>query len=305
VDPFFNHFSVNVAPPANFASIGLQTVHVALDYGDADHPEQVKHGEFIFDAAHATPQDWTVFEGLIHSTQYSYTADYTFDPESGWDGEHERYLLPEVTTENRQLVLDPRDFLGFLNVSITPGHIDADQVDRIDVALQYTARNGWTSSSTVTVRPGSPPQSWKVRISDRSDDPVTGKSAFEYSYTTTCTLKNGAVFHNGPVATTARAVIVDDPFAGAINLTIEPTFDATTTKLAIVEISYHDGTDYAFEDTLQLQPGSAAQHVHIPILDRSNNTYEYRVTTVDNANHQAQGAYVKAQDPLLLVGATP
>jgi hypothetical protein len=303
-DPFFNRFSVNVAPPRDYAAIGLQTAHVALDYGDpASGP--VKHGDFTFDTGDTTPRDWSVFEGQIHTTQYRYTADYAFDPESGWVGEMDRYQLPAAIIENRQLVLDPHDVLGFLRVSVTPGHIDPDLVDRIDVALSYAARSGWTTGTTITVRPGAAPQDWKVRISDKSDDPTTGRSAFEYSYTTTCVLKTGAVFHAGPFTTTARAVVVDDPFAGAINLTVQPSFDATTTKLAIVEIAYHDGDDYEFEDTLQFQPGATAQHVRIPVLDRSRNTYEYRITTIDTADHKAQGSYVQAQDPLVLVGATP
>ncbi len=302
VDPFFHKFTVNVAPPRDFASIGLQTAHVGIDFGDPARPADTKHGDFVFDAQHATPQDWSVFQGEVASTEYRYTADYGFDPDAGWDGEHDRYELPEVTTENRQLVLDPRDFLGFLQVTLQPGHIDADLVDRIDVALHYGAQNGWTSSATLSFHPGSPAQSWKVRISDRRDNPVTGKSAFEYRYVITRILKTGQSLVTAETTTTARALIVDDPFLSALNVTVQPVFEAQKTKLAVVELHYDDAAGYRFQKTLQLAAGAPAQTVRIPQIDPAVGQFSYRTTLIDAANTRVQSAFVTTADTLVLVG---
>ena len=118
-DPFFNKMAVTINPPRDFSGIGLSSAHVALDYGAGS--ANPKHGEFVFDATHQTQQVWDVYEGLIQQTSFTYTADYSFDPESGWQGEQLEYTLPAVTTENRLLTLDPYDFLGFLALSIAPG----------------------------------------------------------------------------------------------------------------------------------------------------------------------------------------
>ena len=137
-DPFFNKMAVTINPPRDFSGIGLSSAHVALDYGAGS--ANPKHGEYVFDATHQTQQVWDVYEGLIQQTSFTFTADYSFDPESGWLGEQLEYTLPAVTTENRLLTLDPYDFLGFLALSIAPGRINANVVDRIEVALQYTAK---------------------------------------------------------------------------------------------------------------------------------------------------------------------
>ena len=294
-DPFFNQFAVTVHPPRNFASIGLLVAHVALDYGDPSNQAAVKHGEFSFDPTTQTAQTWAVFQGLIQQTQYNYTADYKFDPESGWVGEQTAYTLPTVTTENRDLNLDPYDFLGFLSISVSADRIDPTLVDRIEVPMQYQAASGWQTSTTIILRPGGAPQFWKLRLAD--------KDARTYTYSTNCYLKDGTLISTSQVSSTASAVIVSDPFVGAINLTLQPAFDPTAYSLAIVELSYQDPAhSYSFQTTVQILPGAAtAPKVHIPLIDRTLNSYQYRLTFITTANQQRQGSYITATDPLLIV----
>lgn len=292
-DPFFNQFAVTVNPPKDFAGIGLLAAHVALDYGDPSNGGNVKHGEFLFDPTHQAQQSWAVFEGLIQRTDYNYTADYKFDPESGWVGEQTSYTLPTVNTENRVLNLDPYDFLGFVQVSVSPSRINADLVDRIEVPLQYTSKSGWQTSTTIIVRPGSPAQYWKLRLADKEDR--------TYTYSTNCYLKDGTLISSNPVSTTASAVIVSDPFVGAQDITLQPAFDASY-KMAIVEVSYQDAAhNYSYQNTFQLQSTSPATKVHIPLMDRTLNQYQYRITMINSANQQKQGDYVTATDPLVVV----
>ena len=293
-DPFFNQFAVTINPPKDFSGIGLLEAHVALDYGDPTSTTNDKHGEFVFDLQHQTQQTWAVYEGLIQQTQYSYTADYKFDPESGWAGEQTSYTLPTVTTENRLLNLDPYDFLGFLQLSVSAGRINADLVDRIEVPLQYTAKSGWQTGTTIIVRPGSAPQSWKLRLADKDDR--------TYTYSTNCYLKDGTLISSAPVTSTASAVIISDPFVGGIDLTFQPAFDPSIYQLAVVELAYQDTAhNYSFQRTFQMQATSPATKIHIPTLDRTLNQYQYRITLINNANQQTQGNYITASDPLVLV----
>ncbi len=295
-DPFFNQFAITVNPPRDFTGIGLLVAHVAVDYGDPTSTTiPVKHNEFEFTPSTTTPQNWAVYEGLIQQTQFNYTADYKFDPESGWVGEQTTYTLPTVTTENRVLNLDPYDFLGFLQISVSGDRIDPAVVDRIEVPLQYQAPSGWQTSTTIIVQPGAAPQLWKLRLAD--------KTACTYTYSTNCYLKDGTLISSPQVSSTATAVIVSDPFLGAINLTLQPAFDATAYSLAIVELSYQDATNnYSFKTTVQIPAATtAAQNVHIPIIDRTLTTYQYRLTFITTGNQQQQGSYINASDPLLVV----
>ncbi|HEY6326657.1 MAG TPA: hypothetical protein VIW73_09135 [Candidatus Cybelea sp.] len=296
-DPFFNQFSVTINPPRDFTGIGLASAHVALDYGDPATTQNPKHGEFVFDAAHQTQQLWDVFQGLISSTSYTYTPDYAFDPESGWVGERLEYTLPPVSTENRLLTLDPYDFLGFLTLTLMPGRIDPNVVDRVEVPLQYTAKSGWQTAQTFIVRPGSPAQTWKLRLADKDDN--------RYTYSTNTFLKDGTLISTPSTTSTANAIIVSDPFAGAIDLTFQPAFDSNAVKIAIVEFSYQDpANNYSFVKTFQLSPALPVQ-LHVPIIDRTKNQYQYRVSLVSSNNQQTQGSYITASDPLVLVGTSP
>jgi len=297
-DPFFNKLSIAISPPKDFTGIGLQTAHVAIDYGDPGSSD-VKHGEFVFDPGYNSPTSWDVFQGQIHTTQFTYAVDYSFDPEAGWAAAEDRYQLPPQTTENRQLTLDPYATLGFLSVSITPGHIDPSVVDRVEAVLEYTADDGWRTSATFIVRDAAAPQLWKVRLAD--------KTKCSYTCTTTSVLKNGKTFTQAPVTTTASAIIVNDAFSGGIDVLVQPAFDTTKTKEALVEVDYEDQTaNYHFQNTLFLPPGNMQPtRIHIPVLNQAQNAFAYRITTIDAHGTQHKGDLVTSQDPVVVVGDSP
>jgi hypothetical protein len=294
-DPFFNEFVVTINPPRDFAGIGLLSAHVAIDYGDPSDADRSKHGEFIFDSAHPGSQVWQIYEGMIQDTEFRYTVDYKFDPESGWQGERTAYFLPTVTTENRLLSLDPYDFLGFLPISITPGKIDWGAVDRIEVPLQYASKSGWETSTTIILRPDSQPQVWKLRLADKHDR--------SYTYSTTCFFKDGSSFKTSPVTTTANSIVVSDPFMSALNLTFQPVLDPSKTKLAAVEIAYRDDSNnYSFESSFEVAGNvSTPTKIHIPVIDEGNKVYQYRLTLISTGNQKSQGDYITAQDSLVLL----
>jgi hypothetical protein len=299
-DVFFNRFVVTGNPPKDFAGIGLLSAHAALDYGNPSGPQPPKHGEFLFDGSSTAAQTWPVFEGLIQETAYTYTADYKFDPESGWHGEQTSYTQLPVKTDNRVLNLDPYDFLGFLNISVSPGRIDANLVDRIDVMLHYIAKSGWQTSTTITVRPDSKPQSWKLRVTDKNDPAFKYSS---YTYSTTCYLKDGTTFQRGPVTSDATAILVSDPFSSALDLLLQPAFDPAATQLAIIELSYTDkANNYGFQNSYEI-PGTTNTpiRVHIPLIDPTLREYQYRVTLLGVGNQKTPGSYITATDPLVLV----
>lgn len=177
---------------------------------------------------------------------------------------------------------------------MTPGRVNADLVDRIEVPLQYTAKSGWQTSTTIIVRPGTAAQVWKLRLADKEDR--------TYTYSTNCYLKDGTLISSAPVTSTASAIIVSDPFVGALDLTFLPSFDPSSIKLAVVELSYQDTAhSYTYQTTFQLQATSPATKVHIPLIDRTLNQYQYRVTLLTTNNQQSQGQYITASDPLVLV----
>jgi hypothetical protein len=300
-DPFFSKFSVVLSPPHDFATIGLQSVHVALDYGDPG-TDGAKHGEFVFDTNNSAQTTWDVFEGQVHQTDFAYTSTYNFDPESGWVGASDSYTLPTATTENRQLTLDPHDTLGFLAVNIMPGRIDPNLVDRVEASLTYADDRGWSTSADFVVRTGANAQVWKLRLSD--------KAQRTFNYTTNCVLKDGTAFPAGPFTSTASAIFVNDAFGGGgIDVMIQPAFDPAYAKSAFIELNYADAADaYRFSTTqfLQAVAGSAQPtRIHIPVIDAAQRQFDYTITIITADDQQLHGATVTTAEPLIVVGNTP
>src|SRR5579883_725267 len=145
-DPFFRQFTVNVGPAEgfDFGRIGLDSIHVAINYGDPNDAQNFKHGEFIFDTNNRAPQQWAVYRLDAYDRTYSYLVDYHFSPQAGWDAADDSYSLPAVTTEDEDLYLNPYEFLSFLEVKLVPGRIDWTVVDSIELFFSRDAdASGW------------------------------------------------------------------------------------------------------------------------------------------------------------------
>jgi hypothetical protein len=86
-------------------------------------------------------------------------------------------------------------------------------------------------------------------------------------------------------------------------VTLQPVFSSAI-KLAIVEFTYTDSAnDYSFSKTVEMAAPAQPVSLHVPIVDRAQNQYQYRVTLLNTNDQQTQGSYVTASDPLVLVGA--
>jgi len=89
------------------------------------------------------------------------------------------------------------------------------------------------------VRPDSPPQSWKLRLSNPEID--------KYSYRFVHHLRNGQTVTTGTKESKATALPVDDPFPNALDLQLVPLWDDTVRQV-FVDVSYDGRTQhFAFE----------------------------------------------------------
>jgi hypothetical protein len=88
---------------------------------------------------------------------------------------------------------------------------------------------------------------------------------------------------------------------------VQPAFDATKTKAALIEIDYEDEpANYRYQNTLYLPPGNVQPtRMHIPVLNRSQNAFAYRITTIGTDGAKREGVLVTSRDPVVLVGDSP
>lgn len=295
-DPFFRVFTVTVQAPIDYARLGLTTAHVTLDYGDPQgDPQHLKHQDYLFDNTHKQDQQWQVFLDDKLDTSYTYSIEYHFDPESGWKAQRYDYQLPARTTENRTLFLNPFDDFAFLDVEVFPNRIDTGVVVATDVHLTYTSPGGWTQQDVLSVIAGKESQHWRLRLEDRT--------ATNYSYSTVHHLKDGSTIQTDPVTTAASTLPVDDPFAGAIDLTCVPMLDPATIRYAFFDFEYDD-PDNAYQRQLRLQfSGDAAVPVdqHVAIRDPKKLTFKYRLTFEGKNGSEQRGPFIETDDTLIAI----
>ncbi len=294
-DPFFREFAVTVQAPINLQKIGLQSAHVSLDYGDPQDAANHKHGDVIFDASRPKEYKFAVFMNANHDTTYTYASEYHFDPDSGWDGRSFAYQLPRRKTEDRNLLINPYDQIGFLEVQVFPHQMDPGVMDSIDVELAHVDAGGKVVGRILNVTPGSQPQFWRVLL----DDP----QARTYTYQLTHHLRDGTVKQADPVTTRATALPINDPFDRAIEIDFVPLLNAAATRMVFIDLEYDDPKNaYHRQERLVLQ-GNAQNPVHmrIALMDPKKISYRYRPTFVGTGNQMKQGAFVETAETLISV----
>lgn len=292
-DTFFRTFAVTLDAPIDFNKIGLNSAHVAIDYGNPADPANHKHGDFIFDTLNKGQKKFEVFMNKSLDTSYSYKLDYNFDPLSGWDGQSFSYHLPARKTEDRGLNLNPYDDIGFMDIQVLPYKIDWGILDSIDVNLNYQDQGGLSLDKYFTLTPDSVPQFWKLRLND--------PKARSYSYSFVYHMKDGSTRKTKQVITKALAVPVDDPFVGALDIEFIPLFDPARVRMAFIDVEYKDPeNNYEREERLKLA-GNATDSVklRLALVDPKKRKFSFRLTFIDTNNQMNRGAFNETEETLI------
>jgi hypothetical protein len=291
--PYFRAFSVVVDAPVDFRAIGLTSAQVALDYGNPAVAADHKHGDFIFDAESPGEKHFESFMNSTYDTQYTYDVQYHFDPMSGWAGERFSYELPAKRTEDRTLLINPFESLGFLDVQVFTNQIDWGVIDSLDVDLRYQSPSGWTHEKTLNFVADTPALSWKVRLSDAT--------ARDYTYSVIYHLKDGTKKTSAPQAARASRLPIEDPFIGKLDLEFIPLFDSRKTRLVFVDFEYEDtASNYRREERLQLKGDSLDPvNLKIALMDPAKRAFKYRLTFVGTDNRMTRGSFIETTETLI------
>jgi hypothetical protein len=276
--PFFRVLDITVGAPQAFDPIGLLQTSVSIEYGRASDPAGIKFKDITFRPGGSAEEKVSFFLNPKRDLGYALTQKYNFDALSGWDGEKLQYDLPKATSLDRTLLVNPfRDF-GFLEIRVVAGDLDADMIDSSDVLLHYEDPGHWSRDKVITVRPGAPSQSWKLRLSNPD------RRAF--SYTVTHHLKDGTTRSADPAATNIPLVTVNDPFDEPLVVELFPNFAWTGLKLVIVDVTYEDPNWLRKRaQQVRLQPEqSDSVRVRFARTDPTAGAYSLQVTALGTDN---------------------
>ena len=270
---------MEIEAPPGFNQIGLLKTDVAIEYGRPNDPVNLRHKDLSFRATGNAVEHASFFLDQQLDLDYRYAVQYHFDPLSGWDGERLDYDLPAASTLDRTLLVNPYKDFGFLQVQIVPGELDPGMIDSTDVLLHYEDAGRWSRDKVITVKPGTPAQVWKLRLSD--------PQRREFTYRFLHRLTDGTTRQTDPVATTTASVAVNDPFEYPLIVEFFPNYDATGVSILFVEVLYEDPPNQ-LSRTEQLRftgPTPQSQRVRFARADRTVDRYSFQITIlgVDNS----------------------
>jgi len=277
--PFFRQLDIQVEAPAVFDQIGLMKADVAIEYGRASDPVGVKHHDISFRPAGSREEKASFFLNPKRDLNYSLAVQYHFNPLSGWDGEKLSYDLPVVSSLDRTLLVNPfRDF-GFHEIRVVPGEIDPDMIDSTDVMLRYEHAGRWSRDKIITVTPGGPPQSWKLRLTDPE------RRAFTYRLIHR--LRDGTTSETDPVSSEIPLVTVNDPFDDPLIIEFYPNYDPSALRMLLIDLSYQDrGSARKRTQQIKFLPTDLdSRRIRIARYDATQGKYSVQVTLlgIDNS----------------------
>ncbi|MDO8364283.1 MAG: hypothetical protein Q7V88_15435 [Actinomycetota bacterium] len=273
-DPFFRTLSLEgESMVTDFAAIGLQSMNLHLEYGRDTDPGGPKSTDFVFTATSATTMAWSPPLNAHLDAEYRYRLEYHFDPSSGWHGADVQYTI-EGTSTDRRIELTPYHHLGFLDVTVQPGDLDAQIVRATDVAVTYDDGNGWTRADTLRMEPGSGSQRWLVRTAQKAG--ASYRCEFRH------TLVDGSVRIDvpEPQPRSANTVVVNDPFPDHLEIDLVPAWQGAV-RSVLVDLEYDDAAGYRWSRRVEVDGATTAtQHVRIGLVDPTIRSFTWRATFV-------------------------
>ena len=289
-DAFFRTLEVTVsAAGVDWARLGLTSATVSLAYGDRRH-------DLHFTPASHGDQSWRVFRDAGQGDSYSYRVTYHFDPGSPWHAPRSDHTLPERGSSARHLVIDPAADFTFVEVEVVPGRLDPAEIRAVEVKLHYDDGRGWSRDDQLVVEPGSDPQSWCLRLE--------GRAPTSYRYALAHQLVAGPTIELAPVTAPAGRLVVRDPFAGALELTILPRFDPARVRVAVVDVHYEDPTNHYTRDLRASFDGRSMAPVRqrLGLRDPARTRFSVRTTLVNHDGTMSQSEFVPTTNTRIAVG---
>jgi hypothetical protein len=294
--PFLRVLDIEVEAPMAFAQIGLLKTDVAIEYGRTSDPVGVKHKDISFRPSGARTEKASFFLNPRLDLNYALKLQYHFDPLSGWDGEKLSYDLPQVSSLDRTLLINPFKDFGFFEIRVVPGDLDPDMIDSTDVLLHYEHTGRWSRDKLITVKPGAAEQSWKMRLSDPEKR--------NFSYKLVHRLKDGTTRESGPIESDIPSVTVNDPFDEPLVIELFPNYDPAPVRLLIVDVAYEDPTSPKPRvQQIKFQPTDVdSRRVRFGRIDPTAGKHSIQLTVLGVDNSVRRLRPVASEDTVVFLG---
>jgi hypothetical protein len=267
-----------------------------LDAEDIDHLEVFLHyadrdADLLLDDT--TPRRTTTFwyqpsQGL--AVKYYYEVDF----KAGSAGFQNSIKSADASTENRVIRLNPRTLYQRVDIRAVAQGIPFDQYPTVIIDLKADDTvNGWSSDQTLQLDAAHLEATWSMRA--QPDANVVLRRRLRYADV------KGAEMVIDWDHVQPGILIVGNPYPDVLDVQIvgSARFDTEVRRL-IVELRLKSQPELVTTRVLTLQQPSATWSV--PLQNRADRAYEYRVTIHTVRNEVQEGQWLAGADGTLIVG---
>ena len=273
-DDFFDRIISTVSVVGDFESAGISAVTVNLEYPATRKPNEApQHVDgFVFRPGEMDPQTFTTWLNDKGDREYRYKMQIDFTNTTPWHNKDYQIVTEWVTTNDRQLTLNPLDAISFMEIPVTLGDFDSNSVSQAQVEVVYEYDNDTTVRKTFLTRPGDETQSLKMQT-DASD-------SNKYKYNVLYFLPDNRRYATEWEETDDLALIVNEPYKGMFNVRMVPNLDAHDLLEAIINLTYVENGFSKTIEVLFTPEELRSRRISFPILTDVQGSYVYEGTIV-------------------------
>lgn len=290
-DPFFETIDVAVKVNAPFNTLPVHSVEVKLTYNGKPMPifnSPIK-GEYSF----SSPDDLARFACFIEDGNQKYRYSYQVN----YKGSSKIYQSPEIETDEGVLQINVDD-VGIFHVNILPGDINFEEVNKIQVVVQYqdTANGVPLIERQFTIDQDSPIQSIQEVIFAKRDKP--------YSYRCKYYMKNGKELQGDLKQENTPILYINDPFGGIKKVQLRAVGDLEADIQTIfLDVNYRDdNNNYGQSTSVALTKRQQFFDWEFPVINEQNGIITYGGNIVYTNGITKEIPLTKAKADTIMVG---
>jgi hypothetical protein len=288
-NPFFRELRVDTYVNADFTNLPIHSVEVKVLYNGKPMPN-LEPGQPEGEVVLNSPDDVGKFATYVENDNWKYTYSYQIN----YRGQSRIYQSPEIETNEGNLTIGVDD-VGILNVNVSAGDLNWEEIDRALVTFRYEDS-------------GVDPIEEQFQLTQAASTHKIQKVIFQpmrknYRYTVKYFMKGGREFVGPEFEGRSQDLFVNDVFDARKTVSVRGVGDFTARiQNVFVNLEYVDAkNNYSLNRSQALSSASSFFDWSFPVIDPDGGevTYSATVSYKDGTSQEIPKTVAKSDTILL------
>ncbi|BFM14601.1 hypothetical protein R50073_07840 [Maricurvus nonylphenolicus] len=276
-DDLFKRLVADVGVVTDWDKDGIELVNISTEYpGGEDVNSNPSHVDgFTFTKDNNGRHRFQTWLNDAKQMSYRYKADIHFKNDSPWVGKDAVLHGDWQDTRARQLVVNPLDSIGLLNINFAADNtINFAEVSQVVIEARYSdSDNNFETANSFLLTGESKTANWKLRLSD--------KAKKDFQWRAIYSLADNVETTTDWQTTSETNIIVGEPFQGKRRIRMVPAIKTTDYIEAVVDIEYEGVNGYRQSYQEIFSPDNhRGRTISINTLRQDPGKYTYTITII-------------------------